>query len=217
MKEQDIKNFISQEVQRQVSASSLYSPTVTNQKSSMFQSGNPTMNVHTHDGVNSPRITSGNIIPSAAVFGFVTFDENKTYTLNFAATNPTRLDLNGFAFNGSDNSCALIVGVAFLSKAMSFQPYTSAAVREGGTPWPIRGILGQCCSSLYVNQTTGGTGGTAEIPFPHVDENYIVNAYSTGGSHVATAQAVNFTGTSVDIVVTNLPSGWSLKTNFIIT
>jgi hypothetical protein len=185
------------------------------QKKNYF-SGSPYIPPHTHDGVNNPQINEANIIPSVAAFGPVEFLENKTYTLNFTASNQTLILFNGIAFQtGAGNDYAIIVGNAVISKAWAFQPQTTSSVITGGTPYPItnkngKGNIAQSSSNLYI---APGSGGTA---FGHVDENYIVNTFSASGVHVVTAQFLNIQIGSVDFVVTNLASEWGLVGNFTI-
>lgn len=171
-----------------------------------------------HTGVDNVKIPSSSIVANTASYGFVYFNENQTYTLNFAAGNPSLILVNGLVYNTSNSDeYALIEGNAVITKTMAFQPNTTSSVVVGGPPYPItdsvgRGVLAQCSTNLYI---VGGTGGTAN---GHVDDNFIVNAYQGPGltNHVATAQFMNIQPSSVDLVVTNLLSGWELKLNFTI-
>ena len=175
-----------------------------------FNSGRPIVPPHTHDGVNNIKVKQSDIIPSTAAMGKIDFSENKVYTLNFTSLNPTRIDMNGFAFNQSNDSTAFITGMAIVTAAIEFQPATTSSVVQGGREFPINGVLAQCSSNLYVNEGS-------EDPFPHTDANYIANAFYASGQHVVTAQIVNPTNTSVQIIITNLLAGWTLSANFIIT
>ncbi len=176
-------------------------------------SGNPIVPRHNHDNINSPRISQANIINSVGIMGKINFTTNSTYTLYFSAPNPTRLDLNGFAFDtGAADSSAIIIGVALLSPAFYFQPLTNRSAKEGGTQYPIGGVLAQCSSNLYV-QDAVGTANT----FPHTEQFYIMNAFTAAGAHIVTGQLQNLTPNSIDIVITNLLSNWNVSANFIIT
>ena len=196
MNEQDVIKIVQDEINRQ-----------------RYQSGSPTILRHLHDGVDSPKISQTNIQNTVGVMGKLNFVSNDTYTLYFNSQNPSRIDINGFAFDtGSANSSVMIVGTALLSKAYYFQPALNHSVQEGGTAFPISGILAQCSANLYVKD-----GGTVPTTFPHTEQFYIINAYSNTGIHIATGQLVNLTPTSVNIVITNLLPGWNISVNFIIT
>ena len=196
MTEDQIKQLVRQEVNRQ-----------------MYQAGAPSISPHTHDGNNSPKGLASDTINRIGVMGKINFASNSTYTLYFSSPNPTRLDLNGFAFDtGSSDSSAIIVGMALLSKAYYFQPLSNRSAKQGGTPYPISGVLAQCSSNLYVQDSVDISN-----TFPHTEEFFIMNAFSSSGAHIVTAQAQNLTPTSIDIVVTNLASGWNVSANFIIT
>ena len=188
-----------------------------------YRSGAPMVPPHTHDGNNNAKIKQENIVNGTAVMGLIKFKSNSTYTLYFSAKNPSRLDLNGFAFDtGAGNSSALIVGTAILGNAYYFQPFVpGVSAKEGGIEFPALngqpksdGTLAQCSSNLYVQD-----GGTAT--FPHTEQFFIMNALmgpiSTPSNYLVTGQLQNLTPTSVDIVITNLKAGWNVSANFIIT
>jgi len=195
MNEQEVRKIVKEEMQRN------------------YRSGSPLVPPHTHDGVNNTRIDRSNIINSGGIMGNINFTANDTYTLYFSNPNPSRLDFNGFAFDtGANDSSALVVGVAILAEAYYFQPLTDRSVKQGGIQYPINGVLAQCSSNLFV-QDAVGTANT----FPHVSQFYIMNAISSSGNYLATGQVQNLTNNSVDIVITNLLSGWNVSANFIIT
>lgn len=182
-----------------------------------YNSGTPNTPPHKHDDVSGTRIEESDLIKSVGVMGKIDFAHNATYTLYFSTLNPSRLDLNAMAFdNGSLNSSALIVGVALLSKTYYFQPLSTRAAKQGGLPYPIGGVLAQCSSNLFVLDASNPSA-----TYPHVDQFFIMNAfYSTGPStnaHIVTGQLQNLTPNSIDIVITNLLSGWKVSANFIIT
>ncbi len=188
---------------------------------SNFSSGTPIIPPHRHNGIDNLQINGTDILHPTAVMGKINFTSNATYTLYFSHPNPSRLDLNGFAYDtGATDSSALVVGVAILSKAYYFQPLTTRSAKEGGLQYPTTqatstaaaGALAQCSSNLYV-QDAVGTANT----FPHTEQFYIMNAFSSSGNHLATAEVRNLTNTSIDIVITNLLSGWNVSANFIIT
>ncbi len=176
-------------------------------------SGTPIVPRHTHDGNNSLHVTQSNVLNNTGVMGKINFTSNSTYTLYFSTQNPSRLDLNGFVFDtGATDSSALVVGVAILSSAYYFQPLTTRSAKVGGNQYPIQGVLAQCSSNLYVEDT-----GNVNATFPHTEQFFIMNAFDDVGSHLATMQAQNLTATSIDLVVTNLLAGWNISANFIIT
>lgn len=176
-------------------------------------SGTPIVARHTHDGVSSPQVEQKNVVNSVGIMGKINFTSNSTYTLYFSTQNPSRLDLNGFAFDtGASDSSVLMIGMALLSSAYYFQPLTNRSAIQGGTQYPILGVLAQCSSNLYVQD-----GVNPSNTWPRTDQFYIFNAYTSAGVPIATGQAQNLTSTSIDIVVTNLLAGWNVSANFIIT
>lgn len=178
-----------------------------------YQSGAPIVPRHVHNNVDSPKINRSNVINTIGIMGKINFTSNSIYTLNFSSPNPSRLDLNGFTFDtGATNSSVLTVGVALLSKAYYFQPQTNRTAVEGGTPYPIGGVLAQCSSNLYVKD-----GANPSVTWPRTDQFYILNAYTATSTPIATMQAQNLTATSIDLAITNLLSGWNIAANFIIT
>ncbi len=186
-----------------------------------YTSGTPEIPPHIHDGVSNSRINQKDIILSTKVMGNIDFTSNDTYTLYFSTPNPSRLDLNGFVFDtGAADSSAMVIGVAILSSAYYFQPLTTRSAKQGGLQYPTKvatptaapGAIAQCSTNLYV-QDAVGTANT----FPHVDQFFIMNAFSSSGNHLATMEVRNLTATSIDIIITNLLSGWNISANFIIT
>lgn len=185
-----------------------------------YRSGAPMVPPHHHNGNDNLKVNQIDIINGVGVMGKINFKSNSTYTLYFSAQNPSRLDFNGFAFDtGASNSSALIVGVAILGNAFYFQPFVpGVSAKEGGAEFPAfngnpksDGILAQCSSNLYIDSTNIAN------TFPHTEQFFIMNAFSSSGVHVATGQLQNLTPTSVDIVITNLKPGWNVSANFIIT
>lgn len=145
--------------------------------------------------------------------GKINFTSNGTYTLYFSAQNPSRLDLNGFAFDtGATDSSALIIGIAILSNAFYFQPLTTRSAKEGGAQYPVQGVIAQCSSNLYVQD-----GVNQSNTFPHTEQFYIMNAFTTVGNRIVTGQLQNLTAKSIDIAITNLLANWNVSANFIIT
>lgn len=178
-----------------------------------YRSGAPLVPPHQHNGVDNLKISQTNVLNNVGVMGKINFASNSTYTLYFSTQNPSRLDLNGFVFDtGINDSSVMIVGTAILSKAYYFQPLTTRSAKQGGIQYPIRGILAQCSSNLYVQDTVNPSN-----TFPHTEQFYIINAFTSSGSQIATGQLQNLTETSIDIVITNLASGWNISANFIIT
>jgi hypothetical protein len=188
-----------------------------------YRSGAPLVAPHRHNGNDNLKVNQTDIINGVGVMGKINFKSNSTYTLYFSAKNPSRLDLNGFVFDtGAADSSALIVGTAILGNAYYFQPFVpGVSAKEGGAEFPAfngnpksDGILAQCSSNLYVQD-----GGTTT--FPHTDQFFIMNALtgpiSSPSNYLVTGQLQNLTPTSVDIVITNLKSGWNVSANFIIT
>lgn len=195
MNEQEIRKIVQDEMQKNA------------------YSGSPIVPKHNHDGVNSPQIRQSNIVNSSAIMGKINFTSNATYTLYFTATNPKRLDLNGFAFDtGATDSSVMVVGTAILGQAWYFQPSSTRSAKQGGTQYPIGNSLAQCSANLYVQD-----GVNPSNTFPHTDQFFLMNAFSASGVHIATMEARNLTNSSIDIVITNLASGWNISANFIIT
>lgn len=184
-----------------------------------YSSGKPKVPPHKHDSVDNLRIYESDIVASVGVLGLIKFKKNQTYTLYFNTLNPTRIDFNGFAFDtGATNSNALLVGTALLSFSYQFQPRSTSSVQQGGIKYPVNSIVGglvkpvnQCSSNLYIDSTT------LSNVFPHADDNYIANAFSSAGNHIVTMQLGNLTKNSIDVIVTNLKSGWNVSANFIIS
>jgi hypothetical protein len=179
-----------------------------------YRSGAPLVPPHTHDGVNNLKIKQSDIIHLTGIMGKVTFTSNSTYTLYFTAPNPSRLELNGFTYDtGAANSSVLTTGIALLSQAYYFQPRDTRSAKQGGTQYPIDGVLAQCSSNLYVQDS----GSALVETWPRVDQFYLLNAYTGASTSIGTIQAQNLTSTSIELVVTNLASGFNIVANFIIT
>ncbi len=186
-----------------------------------YMSGDPKIPPHTHDGVTNFKIKRSDAVNPIGVMGKIDFISNDTYTLYFTSPNPSRLDLYGFAFdNVATDSSVMTIGIALLSKSYYFQPLTTRTVKQGGLAYPTRqatptaapGAIAQCSSNLY-NQDNAAFSNT----FPHNNQFFIMNALRASGDCVGTLEIRNLTATSVDVIVTNLISGWKISANFIIT
>ena len=217
MNPQDIQKLVQAEVAKQMStANPAFTKALDNyvsQKTYLL----PKVVPHKHDGVDNSRIPESSVIPSTKIMGKINFAQNKTYTLYFTSPNQTTILFNGLAFEtGAGTDYVMINGTAIITRALYFQPNNTSSVKVGGTAYPQTSSTGlqtlaQSSSNLYIHTTT-----TPVNTFGHVDEVFIVNAFSGAGAHIVTGQLLNLTKNSVDFQVTNLVSGWELVGNFTI-
>ncbi len=182
----------------------------------------PQLPPHKHDGVDNIKIPAASIVPTTQVTGFITFDNNNTYTLYFPSAGQTFILLDGVAHSSSTGEWATVTGHASITKGVQWQPlnnlsvtvvgskqYPAALLNSAGVPsGPL--TLAQSSTNFYIYP---GTNTSAN---GHVDDNYIVNIFDSTPSHIVTGCLQNVTTNSVDFQVTNLKSGWFLKANFTI-
>lgn len=181
--------------------------------------------LHTHNGIDSPRVKAWNLEPSQAASGSITMATNRQrYEIGLnvakAATSfaPSQIRFNGIAIKGSGATGirALVQGDAFIGASYYLQPLSSSSVTIGGPT--------QVCvqSSSYILVNDSGSGNpTAAL----ASEGHIVSVEFPGGTVVARATIPDLGDYGANeqpiqggnlIVDVTLATGWSIIGNFVI-
>lgn len=222
MNDEQIKQYINQQITLQMNQQG------PGGSPSMYQSGTPQVDSHTHDGVNSLKVKQSNIIPSISAGGFITFAHIGNYVLNINCNpNPTLLLCYGTVYNSATAVAkAFTFGSAQLGKSYYFQPLTTSSIQVGGLVQPFI----QSCSSF-----TADNSGATQASFllnPTGSEYAITNTdgifhssvgiyslvdieYPIGTIH-ARLTLVSYDGNTVTLNVPYLDAGWQILVNIII-
>ena len=142
-----------------------------------YQSGAPIVPRHTHDNVNSPKISQSNITPAVRTSGSIQFAHIGQYIVQTNGTpNPTLVLCYGNVVNtisGSPSVRAFTFGSAQLGQSYYLQPDTISTVKVGG---PIQPFIQSCSYFSVGNPTSSGpvldsvtlnqTNALANIPIP---------------------------------------------------
>lgn len=170
-----------------------------------YNSGNPRIPPHTHDGNNALQINQKDVIASVAFLAFITASSG-TFTLKLGSK-PTMITFNGFAANnaggGAATKRAVINGVAQLGKSYQLLGQSDVNVTNVLEP------LVQTSSYMYIDQT--------DILNTRVGSSPLYLAY--GASPLA-AESVSLEITSFDNQSISgnvvLSSGWQITGGLII-
>lgn len=213
MNEQQIRNIVRQEIQRQSNAS-------------QFRLGN--VQQHTHNGTDSPLVREENLIPSASITGFVTFAQATTYTIQLNASfTPRSITVYGIATGeySSNQTRVLSFGTAQLTPTFYLQdptdadtPDTYVVTGKKQFPFSTSGSSSgkPAQSSSFLSVTRGGTSNF----YAGVSEDHIMSVFlptSADSDIKARATITDFSKTAITVDIPILASGWEITLNFVIT
>lgn len=204
MDEKQVRRIVQQEIQK-------------SSKGSQF--GVQNVPFHLHNGVDSPSLKEGNIMPSVSASGSVTFASVAVYTLYInAAFTPRSVFCTGNVIGNTTEKYAF-TGTAQLGPSFYLQPQDSRTVIVGGSQYPFTdpnnpsygtNIPMQSCS-YYGSESNAGARHTLVGNFHIIDIQY-----PSGTSH-ARATIIDFSKTAITLAVETLDTGWSINANFVIT
>ena len=172
---------------------------------------------HTHDGVDSQRIKSENIMPSVSVSGRITFARITDYTLNLNASfTPSHIMLYGIAYStGSPTIRASVTGTANLGPSFYFQPGTTETTVTGNIQYPFvnpnLGVTVPLQSSNFFLATNGSTTFRGQPGEGHILD------VQFAGTVYARMTVTEFNKTRVVFKVSYLEPTWEIYTNIVIT
>lgn len=207
MNEQQIRNIVRQEIQRQSNAS-------------QYRLGNT--QTHSHNGIDSVQVREDDLIPSASITGFISFAQETTYTIKLNASfTPQSITAYGIVTGtvGGNQTRVLSFGTAQLTPTFYLQDPTDAATPDtfvvtGTKQFPFNGKPAQ--SSSFISVTRGGTSNF----FAGVSEDHILSVFqptSAESDLKARATVTDFSKTGITIDIPELASGWEITLNFLIT
>lgn len=177
--------------------------------------------LHTHNGIDSNKVSEADLVPKMAASGSITMSTNgRRYVLELTGS-PTNVQFYGNAVHrtgGSIDVRAFCVGSARLGPAYFFQPLDSSTVS------PSRVIGNVIQSSAFFL----GVGGLSASFLTQADEGHLVSVvYPNGSTIVARATIPNpWTGPNLTTqgygvgflyVDVELAAGWEINGNFVIT
>lgn len=175
---------------------------------------------HLHNGIDSPQISQNNVIPSVSVSGAITFSSATTYTLNLNSSfTPSRIIAYGNII-GNSAQRYFFFGSANLTPSFYFQPLSNTSVQQGIIQQPAvfdttLGVASPLQSCSYFGaESAGGAMHTL------VGEGHIINVRHNEGSGTTTfarGTVTVFSKSKIEIVVSDLASGWSVNANYVIT
>lgn len=171
---------------------------------------------HIHNGIDSPQISQNNVLPSVSVSGAITFASETTYTLNLnSAFTPSRIIAYGNVV-GSGSERYFFFGSANLTPSFYFQPLDNTSVQQGTIQQPAvfdttLGVTSPLQSCTYFG-AEGATGALHTL----AGEGHIVNVFYSA-TVFARATVTTFSKSKIEIVVSDLSSGWSINANYVIT
>lgn len=178
-----------------------------------YRAGKPTILVHNHDGVNSPKIHGVNVIANDSyVYELLASAGTAQLTLNSIA-NPVAISFYGIARNPP-------TGTATYKAAMSGSAQFGNVETNKLGPPTIANIA-QANSSVFFDGSTSlvdknSTHFTNWIPEVHVDNAYLVNVVDVSGNSVVLIQIIGFTNTSVTLQ-SSVANDWFLEGTVIIS
>ncbi len=183
---------------------------------------------HAHTSIDgTPPIRQENVIPSLSASGSIVMNSESTYTLQFGASfTPRSVFVTGNAQSGSGSGDAryMFIGTAQLSPSFYFQPVNSRTVVTGGPQYPFtdpnnsqygNNIPMQSCT-YWGSESQTGTRHTVAGNFHIIDIQYPGGTGSLSESH-ARVTIIDFSKTSITLVVDTLDPTWTINANFVVT
>lgn len=164
-------------------------------------------NYHTHNGLDSQKINSKNLVYNDKVLaGLVVSNETTQFTLNLGIQNPTSIKLSGIARNvlsGTPTIKSSIVGFAELGVCYNQTSFNTQSDAQD---------IVQMCTVTEFDNTTG-----TWLPFVITAGNYIAAADITGSTaNYAYLQVLSYTNNSITFLG-HADADWSIAVNLIIT
>ena len=190
-----------------------------------YQSGNPVVSRHQHDGIDNVKVQKSDIIVPNPVNGSVDMAQVATYTFNLTKIGqvPSSITFYGGALNVSDGVHAMIVGNAQFGANQQFQTQTATSVVTGPV---VTNIIQGSASMTVINGSltfdgTGHyTGGSNAKSFLKNSQGHIIYAEypsTTPATLVAVADVIEVSNSAIKVQVTTLASGWSISGFWLIT
>lgn len=171
---------------------------------------------HDHNGINSPKVEAGDLIPSTSMSGNITFEQATTYTINLNSNfTPTRILVYGNVL-GSGSQRYFTFGSANLTPSFFLQPQSTTSVAPNNVQYPfidpnLDAVVPLQSSAYFGAEAAGGALHTLS------SEGHVVNvAYPLNTIH-ARATVTAFSKNKITIVVSFLDAGWSINANYVIT
>lgn len=162
---------------------------------------------HTHNGLDSPRINSNNLLPGLSTSGRVEFDNITSYTFN-TGFQPKSVVFYGNPYHTSGGGIdrhTFTFGQAALGQNLYFQPGTNRSVNTGG-----QFSIVQTCT-MFMALDSGGSSSfqtiASQTNLIHVEES---------GTVVAAASITGYNPSSFTITVTSLADGWIILGNYFV-
>lgn len=184
--------------------------------------GRQNVNLHTHDGGESPRIRDIDLERNPGVMGRVTFASSGVdyiFQLNMPQT-PRQIILNGVFV---DDPTLLNIdkryhvwGTSYLGNAFYLQPVDNRTVEVGGIPYPAPTNLEDGSQATVPVQSSAFFGfikGSDEAT-AGTSEGHIADVF---GSATLRITVVDFSKNKVVFRVTSMSSGWAFIGNYLIT
>lgn len=158
---------------------------------------------HTHNGLDSPKVNAGNLIPGLKTTGEVEFaTEGRDYKFNVNFT-PHLVTLYGIATRTSVGLRSVVVGQAALGQNLYFQPDSPHAVTVGGKLEIV-----QSYAQLLINNA-----GTARAT---ADDQHILSV-TDGSTIFARATVTSYGQNFFTIHVDTLASGWTINACYFVS
>lgn len=180
--------------------------------------------LHTHNGLDSPKIKEWDLQHSQAASGNITMaTNNQRYTIGLnikpgTSFRPSQIRFNGIAIHqtaGTTDIRALVVGDAFIGPSYYLQPLAASSVTVGGPPQ----VCIQSSSYILVNDSGAGPLTQALASEGHIVSvtfNSVIVARATIpdlGDFGANNDPLLGGNLLVDVTLT---SGWQIIGNFVI-
>lgn len=185
MNERQIRNIVRSEMNRDA-----------------YQTAQPLLPKHNHDGVNSAKISQNSVVPGVKFNGTVEMTKQAIYTIPITG-NPSRIDFYGGAINATDGFHGFVVGTAVLGNCYQFQPGTETTTSLNDVK---TGII-QGCSSFLSNQSATPTTIKLSNSQGHII--YISDESTDPSTLYVVADITEVTNSEIKVTVSTLATNWT--------
>lgn len=192
---------------------------------SRYQAGNPIVQRHIHNGVDSPKISQSNVIPITNVNGAFQMAQNATYTFNLPGNQiPQAITFYGGAIDTTDSPKmhAIGSGSAQFNNNQQFQPGTSTSVNtgsvsvdiiQGGSYLVITDGLPITAPGTYASFAASYSPASSIL---RLSGSHIVYVTDASNNVYARATILSYSATSIQVKV-ELAANWSIYGYWLVT